>query len=234
MSSPTGEYIPRFIRTDDLPLNEKAGRKLNGIMQKLSPSNFDALVEQARSIKVFAEEAFPVTNEATETMKPIVGVIIKNIKICNENDAQNDIYAKMFCDLSKSWNGNQGTIFTSLVNNELWSILNEYSAVAEISEEYKLQIYSVVAFIARLYKHDGVSGLFVIRTLELFCKKGDNNIPVFAKLLLNTFDKLSKEAWFKGKLVNKYHQFVKDYVEEGNSGIVHFLMVQLLEKKWPN
>jgi len=234
MSSPTGEYVPRFIRNDDLPLNEKAGRKLNGIMQKLSPSNFDALVEQARSIKVFADEAFPVTNESTEMMKPIVDVIIKNIKICNETDVQNDIYAKMFCDLSRSWNGNQGTIFTSLVNNELWFILNEYSAAKEISPEYKLQIYSVVAFIARLYKHDGVSGLFVIRVLELFCKNEDNTIPVFAKLLLNTFDKLSKEAWFKGKLVNKYHKLIEDYVAENNSGIIRFLMVQLLEKKWPN
>jgi hypothetical protein len=199
----------------------------------MSPSNFDALVEQARSIRVL-EDTFPISDEATKTMKPIVSVIIKNVKLCNETDSQNDTYAKMYCDLSKSWDGNQGAIFTSLINDELWSILNEYATTAEISVEYKLQIYSVIAFIAKLYIHDGVSGLFIIRILELFCKKGDNNVPVFSKLIFNTFDKLSSEPWFKGNRVNKYRQFINDYVSLGKRDSVYFLMVQLLEKKWTN
>lgn len=231
MASPTGKYVPRFISREEL----SPDMKLNSIIQKLSPSNFDALMTQARSIKIVPEpEGFPV-DEEIKTMRPVIDVIMKNIKICNENDPQNGIYANMYVDLCKNWQGRQGAMFKTMMNEELERVFADYSKVDSIEVKHRLQMYSVISFVSKLYHLDGVSGLYIVKILETFCKEDDDvKIPIFAKLLYYTFDRLCKEPWFKGRLVNKYHTFLQNYVSGDNRTNIYFVMEEILAKKWPN
>ena len=231
MASPVpGKYIPRFISREEIsPVTS-----LNSIMQKLSPSNFDALMTQARNIRFLNEqEGFTVDDEAVKTMKPVIDIILKNIKICNEGDPQNKIYADMFHDLSNNWTGSQCEIFKKLMNEELEKIFAEYSAMTEIEVKRRLEMYSVIAFVSKLYHLNGVSGLYVVKVLETFCKDDDKKIPIFVKLISQTYDKLCNEPWFKGKLVAKYHQFLKNYTDGDNRDNVYYIGLDTLAK-WSN
>ena len=232
MASPVpGKYIPRFISREEIsPVTS-----LNSIMQKLSPSNFDALMSQARNIRFLNEqESFTVEDEDVKTMRPVIDIILKNIKICNEGDPQNKIYADMFHDLSNNWSGRQGAVFKRLMNEELEKIFTDYSSMVEIEVKQRLQMYSVIAFLAKLYHLNGVSGLYIVKVLETFCKDEDKKIPIFVKLISQTFDKLCKEPWFKGKLVAKYRQFLENFATSDNRDRVYYIILDTLEKKWPN
>jgi hypothetical protein len=232
MASPVpGKYVPRFISREEIsPVNS-----LNGIMQKLSPSNFDALMTQARNIRFLNEqEGFTVPDDDMKTMKPVIDIIVRNIKICNEGDPQNKIYADMFHDLSNNWSDRQGIVFKKLMNEELEKIFADYSSMAEVELKQKLQMYSVIAFVSKVYHLNGVSGLYVVKVLETFCKDDDKKIPIFVKLISQTFDKLCKEPWFKGKLVVKYRQFLENYIAGDNRDNIYYIIVDVLGKTWPN
>lgn len=140
----------------------------------------------------------------------------------------------MFFDLSNNWSGRQGAIFKKLMNEELEKIFSEYSTMTEIEVKQRLQMYSVIAFVSKLYHLNGVSGLYVVKVLETFCKDDDKKIPIFAKLISQTFDKLCKEPWFKGKLVAKYRQFLDAYISGDNRDNIYYIVLDVLEKKWPN
>jgi hypothetical protein len=231
MASPVpGKYVPRFISREEI----SPVMNLNSIMQKLSPANFDALMTQARNIRFLNEqEGFTPDEEAVKTMKPVIDIIIKNIKICNEGDPQNKIYADMFHDLSVNWTGYQCDIFKKLMNEELEKIFAEYSSLTEIEITQRLQMYSVIAFVAKLYHLDGVSGLYIVKVLETFCKDDNKKIGIFVKLIAQTLDKLCKEPWFKGKIVAKYKQFLENYTNGDNrDSAVYYIARDVLEKQW--
>lgn len=231
MASPVGKYVPRFISREELSPDVK----LNGIIQKLSPSNFDALMTQARSIKIVPEPEEETETSDTKMMRPVIDVIMKNIKICNETDPQNGIYANMHYDLCKNWQGRQGVIFKTMMNEELERIFNEYSRMETVEIKQRLEMYSVISFVAKLYSLGCVSGLYIIKILEIFCKEDDDiKAPIFAKLLYYTFDRLCKETWFKGKIVAKYKAYLQNYMTGDNRTNIYFVMEEILEKKWPN
>lgn len=228
MDSPK-KYVPRFM----LPPEERVyspEREMNNIMGKMSPNNFDALVNCAKSIKILDEpERLKLNKADLEKIKPITSRLIINVMECDEKGPLIDVYSKFFYEMTVNPTIiRMGRAMMLMINEEISSIISSYVQKDDNGIEETLKLYSLIAFIGHLYRmnHKSITVDYMMMIIDQFCSL--KYINIIGRILSQNLTKLLTEEAFKSKS-DIYRKVVLDYVESDSRGAMYFILKDMLD-----